>query len=66
MHAKTREIASLPDVEVGVDCLLAGLVLAADVKASALVCHQFPVRLHHDRVEVLDVLVLREREPLVT
>ena len=51
---------SSPDVEVGVDGLLPGLVLAADVVPAALVCNQLPVGLHHDRVEVLDILVLTQ------
>ena len=38
--------------------LLPGLVFTPDMEAAALVCHQLSVGLHHDRVEVLDRVVL--------
>ena len=38
--------------------LLPGLVFTPDVEAAALVGHQLSVGLHHDRVEVLDRVVL--------
>ena len=59
---KSKQSASgdLLDVEVGLERLGLGPVSAADVVAAPLVRHQLAVRLHHDRVEVLHSVVLKD------
>lgn len=47
------------DVDGVGDGLVPRLVPAPDVEATALVCHQLPVGLHHDRVEVLHPAVVQ-------
>ena len=49
----------LPDVEIREECFLLRLISTSDVIAFALIRDQLPVRLDHDRVEVLDPIRLK-------
>ena len=60
---KTRNASEhLPDIEIVRDLSLFSLVPTSNMEALAQIGNKLPVRLHDDSIEVLDAIILFDRE----